>query len=458
MGFDQYHEPAEELSAETRTFARLCASLTEEAEAIGWYEQRIAVETDGEARAIMRDAQGEEFKHFCMDLEFLLRRTPLWREIAAGDPLPGGRHRRARRGGRGGGDRGRGRARRSARRRRVARHRRPAGERLMSHLLREHAPITEARLGRCSTTRRASGSRPPSRRASSSTSPARTAGSTRRRTSAARREIADRPAEGVDAAQRRVLPLVELRAPFSIARSELADADRGAEDADLEPLDEAAHRIAVAENAAVFHGWKAAGITGIAEASPHEPIELGEDCERYPAPRRQGGGGAARAPASTGPTGSRSAPRPYTGVLETSEHGGYPLLEHLREIVGGPLVWSPGVEGAACSACAAATSSSSPARTSRSATRATTPTRCGSTSRRASASASPLPRPRSRSARRGLSQLWASRQSSRSVSARIVTICSWPETFERKKFSRAPLTCLSPVFTATPRETRILTW
>jgi uncharacterized protein len=84
MGFDQYHEPPDELPAETRTFARLCASLTEEAEAIGWYEQRLAVEPDRQARAIMRDAQGEEFKHFAMDLEFLLRLTPLWREIAKG--------------------------------------------------------------------------------------------------------------------------------------------------------------------------------------------------------------------------------------------------------------------------------------------------------------------------------------------------------------------------------------
>jgi hypothetical protein len=84
MGFDQYHEPADELPPATRTFARLCASLTEEAEAIGWYEQRLAVEADHEASAIMRDAQGEEFKHFCMDLEFLLRKTPLWREIAEG--------------------------------------------------------------------------------------------------------------------------------------------------------------------------------------------------------------------------------------------------------------------------------------------------------------------------------------------------------------------------------------
>lgn len=84
MGFDQYHEPPEELPEQTRTFARLCASLTEEAEAIGWYEQRLAVERDPEALAIMRDALGEEFKHFSMDLEFLLRRTPLWREIAKG--------------------------------------------------------------------------------------------------------------------------------------------------------------------------------------------------------------------------------------------------------------------------------------------------------------------------------------------------------------------------------------
>jgi uncharacterized protein len=84
MGFDQYHEPPEELSAATRTFARLCASLTEEAEAIGWYEQRLSVESDPEAVAVMRDAQGEEFKHFCMDLELLLRRTPPWREVAQG--------------------------------------------------------------------------------------------------------------------------------------------------------------------------------------------------------------------------------------------------------------------------------------------------------------------------------------------------------------------------------------
>jgi hypothetical protein len=84
MGFDQYHEPPDELPAETRTFARMIVSLGEEAEAISWYEQRMAVEKDKKARAIMQNAQKEEFKHFSMDLEWLLRTKPVWREIARG--------------------------------------------------------------------------------------------------------------------------------------------------------------------------------------------------------------------------------------------------------------------------------------------------------------------------------------------------------------------------------------
>ena len=84
MGFEQYHEPADELSAETRTFARMIVSLTEEAEAINWYEQRISLEKNKSAHAIMRNAQKEEFKHFSMDLEWLFRAKPEWREIAQG--------------------------------------------------------------------------------------------------------------------------------------------------------------------------------------------------------------------------------------------------------------------------------------------------------------------------------------------------------------------------------------
>jgi uncharacterized protein len=79
MPFDQYHEPPNELTEETRTFARMILSLIEEAEAIDWYEQRMSVEKNAEAKAIMANAQQEEFKHFGMDLEFLLRQKPKWR-------------------------------------------------------------------------------------------------------------------------------------------------------------------------------------------------------------------------------------------------------------------------------------------------------------------------------------------------------------------------------------------
>lgn len=84
MGTNQYHEPAKELSQKTRTFARMITALTEEAEAIGWYEQRLSLEKDRVARAIMADAQKEEFKHFSMELEFLLRHKKEWRKILKG--------------------------------------------------------------------------------------------------------------------------------------------------------------------------------------------------------------------------------------------------------------------------------------------------------------------------------------------------------------------------------------
>jgi hypothetical protein len=81
MSFDQYHEPPEKLSEKTKTFARMILSLIEEAQAIDWYEQRMSVEKDRQAKAIMKNAQQEEFKHFGMDLEFLLRQKPEWRTI-----------------------------------------------------------------------------------------------------------------------------------------------------------------------------------------------------------------------------------------------------------------------------------------------------------------------------------------------------------------------------------------
>jgi uncharacterized linocin/CFP29 family protein len=157
--------------------------------------------------------------------------------------------------------------------------------------------------------------------------------------------VAKAPGEGVTALQRRVLPLVELRAAFTVSLAELRDQARGALDVDLESLDTAAHRIAIVENIAVFHGWPKTGIAGIAEASPHEAIPLGQKADVYPrsvarAVERLLDSGIA------GPYGLALGRDEYTRVVETAEHGGYPLLDHLRKILEGPIAWSPGVKGA----------------------------------------------------------------------------------------------------------------
>ncbi|MDQ2896618.1 MAG: bacteriocin family protein [Actinomycetota bacterium] len=157
--------------------------------------------------------------------------------------------------------------------------------------------------------------------------------------------INETPVQALDARRRRVLPLVELRALFSVSRDELRDGDRGAPDVDLTNLDEAAKRIALGENIAVFHGWKQAVIAGITDASPHPAIPRSKSFDRYPRH-------VAKAvelllqSGIAGPYGLALGPDDYTAVIETSEHGGYPLFDHLRKILGGPIVWAPGVRGA----------------------------------------------------------------------------------------------------------------
>ncbi len=159
------------------------------------------------------------------------------------------------------------------------------------------------------------------------------------------RRLKSTPTKGVRGSQRQVLSLVELRADFSVALDQLRDHDRGAVDVDLGELDEAAHRIAVAENVAIFHGWREAKMAGIAESAPGKPLALGKSAEAYPrsiaaAVERLLGRGIA------GPYGLALGPEEYTRVSETAEHGGYPLLDHLGKILNGPIVWAPGVNGA----------------------------------------------------------------------------------------------------------------
>jgi uncharacterized linocin/CFP29 family protein len=153
--------------------------------------------------------------------------------------------------------------------------------------------------------------------------------------------------EGVGAARRRVLPLVELRADFTVARAELRDLDRGAVDIDLDALDAAARRIAHAENVAVFHGWLEAGIRGIAEACTHPAVALSEDFDAYARHTAEAVETLLEAGVS-GPYALALGPDQYTGVSQTTEHGGYPLFDHLKKILaGGPIVWAPGLRGAA---------------------------------------------------------------------------------------------------------------
>lgn len=213
----------------------------------------------------------------------------------------------------------------------------------MNHLLRSHAPISDAvwsmlddeareRLTPALAARKLIDFSGPHGWGYSATNLGRTA------------VVAAPPCEGVSGLQRRVLPLVEVRAEFALSRAELRDADRGAEDADLEALDKAAHQIAVAENVAVFHGWHGV-MAGIEEATPHHKLQLGDDTDLYP---RQVATAVERLLRNgiTGPYGLALGREEYRLVAETAEHGGYPLFDHLGRILGGPIVWAPGVEGA----------------------------------------------------------------------------------------------------------------
>ncbi len=214
----------------------------------------------------------------------------------------------------------------------------------MSHLLREHAPITETGWRTIDDEARErllpglAG-----RRLVDFSGPH---GWEHSATNLGRVESADvSTIDGLEATRRIVLPLIELRARFNVSREELRAGDRGAQDVDFEDLDVAAQRIVETENLAVFHSWSKAGMDGITERSPHNAIEGEGSVEKYPAHVARAvelllRGGIA------GPYGLALGREEYTRVVESAEHGGYPLLDHLRKILEGPIVWAPGVTGA----------------------------------------------------------------------------------------------------------------
>lgn len=151
--------------------------------------------------------------------------------------------------------------------------------------------------------------------------------------------------DGVAARLRRVQPLAEFRVPFTVSRDEIDDLQRGALDPEFDDLARAARQAAAIENRAIFHGWPEAGFEGIAGVSPYQALSLGESPEAYP-------GVVARAVDQLrrngieGPYAMAIAPAGYTRIVETAEHGGYPLFEHLSRILGGQIHRAHGLDGA----------------------------------------------------------------------------------------------------------------
>lgn len=148
----------------------------------------------------------------------------------------------------------------------------------------------------------------------------------------------------VTARQRVVLPLAEVQAVARLDREEMLAASRGALDVDFGPLDTAAASFAAAENRAVLAGWDALGIAGVAPSSPHEPLVHQGAPAQYAdvvalavATLQRSGVG--------GPYGLALGPSAWVEVNESSD-GGYPILPRLREVLGGPIVWTPGIDDA----------------------------------------------------------------------------------------------------------------
>jgi uncharacterized linocin/CFP29 family protein len=154
----------------------------------------------------------------------------------------------------------------------------------------------------------------------------------------------DPPADGVAARLRRVAPLVELRAPFTLSRQEIDDVARGAQDADWQPVKDAARQVAFAEDGAIFEGYGAAGIEGIRQGSSNQPVILPADVREYPVAIAQALS-QLRVAGVDGPYSVVLSASAYTEVSETRDHG-YPIIEHIRRQLSGDIIWGPAISGA----------------------------------------------------------------------------------------------------------------
>jgi uncharacterized linocin/CFP29 family protein len=152
------------------------------------------------------------------------------------------------------------------------------------------------------------------------------------------------PGDAVVARLRMVRPLVEFHAPFDLDRQAIDDVERGAMDSDWQPVKDAARQLAFAEDRAIFEGYAAGDITGIRDGNSNPPIVLPENAQDYPEAFAQAIS-QLRLVGVNGPYRAVLSADAYTAVSETTHHG-YPVLEHLRRIVGEEIVWAPAIGGA----------------------------------------------------------------------------------------------------------------
>lgn len=152
------------------------------------------------------------------------------------------------------------------------------------------------------------------------------------------------PVDEATARLRRVQPLLEIRIPFEVDRREIEALARGARDPELEPVVTAARQAAMIEDGAIFNGFDAAGIVGIGSASAHAPISLSADYTSYPEAAAEAMR-LMRNEGVDGPYAIALGPRCYAGLNRTTHAGGYPVLEHMRQLIDGPLVYAPAVNG-----------------------------------------------------------------------------------------------------------------
>jgi uncharacterized linocin/CFP29 family protein len=154
----------------------------------------------------------------------------------------------------------------------------------------------------------------------------------------------DPPGDGITAGLREWRPVVELRVPFTLDRSEIDDVERGSQDADWQPVKDAARAIAYAEDRAIFDGYAAARITGVRESSSNPALTLPSEVREYPDVVSQAVS-ALRLAGVDGPYSLLLSADAYTAVSETSDHG-YPLRAHLARLVSGEIIWAPAITGA----------------------------------------------------------------------------------------------------------------